>query len=160
MRWALRKIDSLIGTLVAAVAGLAAWQLLVFIAAYQQRLGGHRDEALRAVAELTGGRTGAALGEPALRERFVALAQERHDTLAGAQAAIADSDVLTRPFVFFAHMDPDIALATARDFQPAVPLDAPSLALGLVGMVIGWLAWELVKAPLALFRRRRRKAIF
>jgi len=58
-------------------------------------------------------------------------------------------------------MDPDIALATARDFQPAVPLDAPSLALGLVGMVIGWLAWELVKAPFALFRRRRRrKAIF
>jgi hypothetical protein len=158
MGWILRKFDSLAGTLIAAVTGLAAWQLLVFINAYQQRLGGHRDEAQRSLADLVSGKTGAALGEPVLRERLVVMAQERLDALDGAQKAIGQADVLTKPFVFFTHMDHQIALATARDFQPAVPLDAPSLALGVIGMVIGWLVWEFVKAPVALVRRRRRAA--
>ena len=157
MGWALRKIDSLIGTAIAAVCGLAAWQILVFIAAYQQRLGGHRDEARRALTELVGGRAGAALGDPTLRDHFMGLAQERLAALDDARQAIAEAGVLTKPVVFFTRMDPEIALATARDFQPALPLDAPSLAFGVVGIAIGWLAWELVKSPVALYRRHRKR---
>jgi hypothetical protein len=155
VRWIFRKIDSLIGTILAAVTGLAAWQLLVFIAAYLQRLGGHRDEAKRAFAELLGGETGRAMSDAALRDKVMAIAQQRVDALQGAHQAIEQASVFTRPIVFFARMDPDIALAAARDFQPALPLDAPSLVFGGIGIVLGWLTWELIKAPAALLRKRR-----
>jgi hypothetical protein len=158
VRWIFRKIDSLIGTVLAAVTGLACWQLLVFIAAYQQRLGGHRDEARRAWADLLGGETGRAMSDPALRDKLMALAQQRIDALQGAHQAIDQASVFTRPIAFFTHIDHDIALATARAFQPALPLDAPSLVFGGIGLVIGWLIWELIKAPAALFRGRRRMA--
>ena len=158
MRWLSRKIDSLIGTVIAAVSGLMAWQLLVFIAAYQQRLGGHHDEAQRALADLVDGKTGAALNDGALRDKFLALAQTRAEALDSASRAIDQASVFTKPFVFLAHMDPDIALATAQTFQPALPLDPPSLVFGGIGMVIGWLIWELLKAPATLFRGKRRAA--
>ncbi len=155
MRWVFRKIDSLIGTIVAAICGLAAWQVLAFIAAYLQRLGGHRDEARRAYADLLGGETGRAIGEAALRDKVIAIAQTRMDGLEGAYQAIEQAGVFARPLVFFTRMDSDIALATAHGFQPALPLDAPSLLFGAGGMVIGWVVWELIKAPFSLFRKNR-----
>ena len=41
--------DSLVGTIIAAIAGLLASQMIAFINAYLQRLGGHLDEARRGV---------------------------------------------------------------------------------------------------------------
>lgn len=155
MTWVFRKIDSLLGTVLSAVTGLATWQLLVFIAAYQQRLGGHRDEAKRSFADLLGGETARAMNDPALRDKLMTLAQQRIDALQGAHQAIDRASVFTKPWVFLTRMDHDIALATAREFQPALPLDAPSLIFGGIGLVVGWLIWELIKAPTALLRKRR-----
>ena len=41
----MRKYDALLGTILAALAGLCFAQLPVFIQQYLQRLGGHVDEA-------------------------------------------------------------------------------------------------------------------
>jgi hypothetical protein len=62
--------------------------------------------------------------------------------------------VFMRPFVFFRHLDQDIALATAQAFHPALAIEVQSLIFGGAGIVLGWVVWELVKAPLLLFRRR------
>jgi len=156
MRWALRKIDSLVGTVVAATTGLLASQLLAFIHAYQQRLGGHLDEARRAQTELLAQHVAPAVGNEPFRARMTELAQARVDALDSAYRAIDQAGAFTRPFAFFSHLDQQIAVSTARVFHPAIPFDMPSLAFGAAGMILGWMLWELVKAPFPPYRRSAR----
>lgn len=155
MRWITGKLDSLAGTAIAAVFGLAAAQVLAFVHAYLQRLGGHLDEARHGQGALLNGSSGAVIRDEALRGQVTALTQARIDTLENAYRAIDQSGGFSRPFVFFRHIDYDIAAATARNFVPALPLDMPSLVFGFAGIVLGWALWELVKAPFAMFRRRK-----
>ncbi|NKB55580.1 MAG: DUF2937 family protein [Alphaproteobacteria bacterium] len=151
MRWALHKIDSLFGTIVAAIAGLLASQMLAFINAYLQRLGGHLDEARQGVLN---DQVASAINDEALRAQIAVLTQARVDRLESAYRAIEQAGVFARPFVFFRHVDQDIALATAQAFHPALPIDLQSLIFGGAGIVLGWVLWELTKAPFLLYRRR------
>lgn len=156
MRWVLGKVDSLAGTVVAAVVGLLSSQLLAFINAYLQRLGGHIDEARHGRIALFTDPVARAAGDETLRARIADLTQARIDALEAGYRAIDQATVFVKPFAFFSHMDRDIALATARAFQPALPIDGPSLAFGLAGIVLGWVLWELLKSPFHLYRHGAR----
>jgi len=158
MGWIRKKLDSLAATVIAVVSGLATLQLPAFIHAYLQRLGGHLDEARLGLAALKAGQAGKIAAEPALRERLVAAAQERIDFLETAQSAIAQAGPFEQPVRFFTHLDSDIALAAARSFTPALPLDLPSLIFAVLGILLGWLVWGIIKAPARLFRGKRRPA--
>lgn len=158
MRWILGKIDSLAGTVVAAVTGLLSSQLLAFIQAYLQRLGGHIDEARLGRSALFNDRMAGVINDEALRSRIADLTQARIDALEAGYHAIDQANVFAKPFVFFAHLDRDIAIATGHAFQPALPLDPPSLGFGIAGIILGWIVWELIKSPFRLFRRRTRAA--
>lgn len=158
MGWIQRRLNSLAETVVAAVTGLAALQLLAFIHAYQQRLGGHLDEAKRGLSALVSGNGRTAAEEASLRDRFAAVARDRVDGLTSAQDAIDKAGPFEKPFVFFTHLDLEIGFATAQSFVPAIPLDIPSLIFGGVGIVLGWMLWEVIKAPLLLFRRKGNRA--
>lgn len=153
MGWIGRRLNSLAETVVAAVTGLAALQLPAFIHAYQQRLGGHLDEAKRGLETLISGTGTAAPEEAALRDRMALVGRDRVESLTSAQEAIESAGPFEKPFVFFTHMDLEIGLATAQNFVPAVPLDIPSLVFGGIGIVLGWMLWGVIKAPAALFRR-------
>lgn len=156
--WLLRKLDSLAGTLVAATFGLAGSQLLEFIQQYRQRLGGHLAEAqiaLRATLDNTVYR-----GLDATTRQALALPQsDRIAKLAAANRAMADAaGDWDLPIRFFWWIDPSIAAATLRTFQPALPLTLVALTYALAGMVLGWTLWHVLKAlfaPLARFRRAR-----
>lgn len=140
------------------MTGLAALQLPAFIHAYQQRLGGHLDEASRGLDSLVTGVGKLATEEATLRDRFAAMARDRVDGLSSAQEAIDKAGPFEKPFVFFANLDMEIGIATAQSFVPAIPLDIPSLIFGGVGIVLGWMLWEVIKAPAALFRRKEKQA--
>ena len=154
MGWIQRRLNSLAESIFAAVTGLAALQLLAFIHAYQQRLGGHLDEARRGLNNLVTGTAKLAAEEASLWESYAALARERVDGLNSAQEAIDKAGPFEKPFVFFTHMDMDIGVATAQNFVPAIPLDGPSLIFGGIGIVLGWALWGLIKAPTALLRKK------
>lgn len=142
--WILRQIDSLIGVAIAAIAGLAASQLLAFIQQYQQRLGGHLDEArlnLQRALE-TGG---------AGRQEIARAAADRVAELEAADQAIRAAGVFSKPIAFLQHLDGTIADGTLQTFQPALPLDPTSLAYGGAGIVLAWILYNGIKAP---FRRR------
>ncbi len=157
MRWVIKKLDSLVGTAVAAVAGLAAAQVVAFVHAYLQRLGGHLDEARRGQGALLNGQA-AVIQDENLRGQVTALTQARIDALESAYRAIDQAGAFAQPFVFFHHVDTDIAQATMRTFVPALPLDMPSLVFGFTGIVLGWIIWEAVKVPFTLLRRRAKPA--
>ena len=158
MGWIRKKLDSLAGTVVAVITGLASWQLPAFIHAYMQRLGGHLDEARLGLVVLKSDQAGKFAEETVLRERLAATAHERIDYLETAQSAITQAGAFEKPVLFFAHMDSDIALATARSFTPALPLDLPSLIFAALGIVVGWMVWGVIKAPARLFRGKKRHA--
>ena len=154
----LRAIDSLFGTILAAAAGLAASQLNAFIHQYLQRLGGHLDEAGLAHRRILEGVSGQPV-EPDTQARLAEAALARVEELASAMNAIAGAHAAVRPFVFAARLEPTIASATFHGFQPAVPLDAVSLAYGAAGMVLAWLLHgllkRLVRAPFRASARPR-----
>lgn len=155
MRWTLRKINALLGTILAAMAGVGFAQLPAFIQQYLQRLGGHVDEAqlnLEQIATVTSLRI---LDAPA-REILTVSLERRVIELATGEQAIGGASASARPFIFLRELDIDIAMATFRAFEPALPLSSAGLIYGVAGIVAGWLFYELLKAPVGLIVRRRR----
>lgn len=154
--WLLRKLDALAGTLIAATFGLAGSQLLEFIQQYRQRLGGHLAEAQIALRATLDNTVFQGL-DVAARQALAAPQSDRIAKLAAANRAMADAaGDWDLPFRFFWRIDPAIAMATLKSFQPALPLTLVSLAYTVAGMVLGWMLWELLKALFAPPGRYRR----
>lgn len=155
MRWTLRKFDALLGTVLAALAGVCFAQLPAFIQQYLQRLGGHVDEAHLNLLQITTDASLRAL-DVAARQVLTVSLEQRVSELKSGEQAISGASASVRPFIFLRELDIDIAMATFRTFEPALPLSAAGLIYGLTGMVAGWLLYELLKAPAGLVIRRRR----
>lgn len=92
-----------------------------------------------------------------MRDKLAGAAGARVEELGRAYDALAQGSALERPLAFLRHADWDIARATLQDFQPALPIDTVSLAYGFAGIVLGWLIWELIKAPCRTVVRRLRR---
>jgi hypothetical protein len=155
MRWTLRKCDALLGTILAAVAGVAFAQLPAFIQQYLQRLGGHVDEAQLSLVQITTNASVRTLDVPARQVLTVSL-EQRVSALESGEQAISGASASVRPFIFMRELDTDIAMATLRAFELAVPLSSAGLIYGLAGILAGWLLYELLKVPAGLVVRRRR----
>jgi Protein of unknown function (DUF2937) len=132
---------------VAAAGGAATFsQLPEFVQQYLQRLGGHRDEALRFVQTLK------AQGADATNA-VLAAAETRAASLIEASDAISRADEFSRPVIFLRYLDPDIARATLEIFRPAVPLTPSGLIYGGIGLILGVALINTVLAPLLIWRR-------
>ncbi len=155
MGWLLRKVDMLGGAVIGGGAGAAASQLQAFMVQYLQRLGGHLDEAQRALDAIGQGERYRQM-DGATREMIAGDALARVNELRAAHEAILQGDLMSRPFAFFRHLDLAIAERTWEGFTPALPLDTAGLVYAGTGLLLGLILYELVKAALALpFRRRR-----
>jgi hypothetical protein len=142
-----------------------------FMQQYLQRLEGHLDEA-----RLVLGRFQAAAAQAGMSlDQLVAHARQnpdpgmgrlalvvgqttaRVDQLGAADAALRRASAVTRPFVFLAHVDWDIARSTLAIYRPAVPTTGEGLAYALAGVVVILALYHLaIRGPVGrLFRRRR-----
>ena len=154
MRWLLGKLDSLLSTVIGAAAGLAASQVLAFIQQYRQRLGGHLAEAQLNLRETLDSELYRGL-EPAAQRALASPLADRVSDLADTLNALGSSGPWLLPWAFVRELELGIAAATLAEFRPALPLDLVSLSYGAAGILVGWLVYDLLKAP---FRRRRRRA--
>ena len=157
MRWAWAKILTLLGAVVAAVFAAGSAQGPAFVQAYLQRLGGHIDEARRTVFELRDGAVSRAVTDDGSRERLLEAFSTRLADLEASREAILTAHPLWRPVIMVRQADRDIAAATAEAFTPAMPLDPNSLIYAAIGLVIGWMIWELVQWPMKARLRARRQ---
>lgn len=123
MSWLARKLDTLTGAVFAALGGMSATQLPAFIHQYLQRLGGHLDEARRGVANL------------------------RLAELQSAYDALREADAVYQPFIFFSHLDIEIAQRVLADFHPALPFDTVGVIYGAAGLLAGLAVYEIFKLP-------------
>lgn len=155
MRWLVAKIVGFAGNVVAAVAGAAASQTLAFVHAYLQRLGGHLDEARRALEGIASGEIPGGAIDAGARAQLVASFEPRVIELQAARDAIAQASAFAKPYALLVHYDPRIASATLDSFTPAVPVDMASLIFALAAVALVWGLWEIGRAVVG---RRRRSA--
>jgi len=150
------------------MSGTATSQLPEFAQQYRQRLGGAIDALSQVVAEFHRDASAFGLSIDEAVERLKsapdAFARQRGETMAetvqrlerltGQQAALQEAGPFHRVGVFLTGLDPELAQATAGDYEPAVPVTAEGLASagigGLIGLVLG-------QGCVSLFRSRARR---
>ncbi len=166
--------DGFLDRALCVVGALAFSQAPEFIQQYVQRLGGHVDEARRQVAQFrrAAEESGVTLDDlisqtnanansaVAKLGNVMSTATVRLDSLESAQQAIAQSSLFERPFVFFQHMDSEIARSTWSVFKPALPTTVEGLVYALAGMLILICLYHgLVRYPVStsyrVWKRRR-----
>src|SRR5690606_10752090 len=86
------------------------------------------------------------------RAALIADARVRVSDLEAAYQAIQRSDLVTKPWAFVANLDTEIAGRTLETFRPVVPVDLAGLVYAALGLALGLIAYEIAKAPFALFR--------
>ncbi len=152
MEWFARKLDAFLAAIVIAAAAVAASQSQAFIIQYTQRLGGHLEEAR---AHLSTVQTGLRyrLMSDTVRGELETDAKHRASELQAAYDSIAKANSFAKPVALIRHADPTMLQGTWRDFVPALPMTSESAVYVIVGMVLGFLLYEIVKVPVVLIAR-------
>ena len=169
------RVIRTLGLALGLLGGALAAQGPEFAQQYAQRLGGAVDELRRQVdgleadARATGTtREGAVERLRGNPDQLVARRGEaargdidRLAALSAQQQAIASaSSPLGRMVAVMRQPDPDLARATYRDYQPAVPTTADGVVAGLLGFVATWAVWRLLSdLGRRLMRRRPREEV-
>jgi hypothetical protein len=157
MNWFAQKIGAFITAVVIALSGAAASQAPVFAVQYLQRAGGHLDEARAHLDDVQNGLRYRVMGDT-VRGELEADAKQRVATLDRAYSAVKNANVFLQPLEILRTGDRDLILGTERDFVPALPATTDGITFTLVGMVVGFIVFELIKLPvLALAREPRRR---
>ncbi|MBI3884116.1 MAG: DUF2937 family protein [Opitutae bacterium] len=166
--------DTLADRALCVVGAVLFSQAPEFMQQYLQRLGGHLDEARRQLAQFqhAAAQTGltldrliaqtAANADPAVAKLggVMTEAVARTEHLQAAHDALLSASLWTRPFVFLRYLEADIARATWRIFQPAVPTTFEGLAYALLGMLVLLALYHgVVRGPLARLGRARPRVV-
>jgi hypothetical protein len=141
---------------------------------YLQRLEGHLDEARLAVDRFrdAASQSGMTLDQlvassaknpdPSMGRlgSVVQAAVARVDELSANDTALRGASIVAKPFVFFEHMNPDIARATLKIYRPAVPTTPEGFIYAGIGIIVILAIYHLgVRAPIARHYRRRHLAV-
>ena len=166
-------VETLIDRILCVTGAVLFSQFPEFVQQYLQRLGGHLDEARHQLDQFkdAAAKTGSTLDQlianananpnPSMAKlgAVIVETQSRVQTLTADSQAIHDAAIWERPFVFFKHMDPQIAHATASIFRPAVPTTLEGLIYAGIGIVIILSVYHgCVRYPIRRAARRREQA--
>ena len=152
---------------IAVLAGLIGSQAPEFAQQYRQRLGGALAELNRTVSEFDAEAGSQNLTRTEALNRLAInsdpLARERGEDMGEAIArarrlndelqALNSAGPLARLTVVAETFDPDIALSTLDNYEPAEPLSLGALMAGGLAALWGWAATRLIAWP---FHRRSR----
>jgi hypothetical protein len=155
--WVWDKLDTFLGAAAVAASGVAASQAQAFVVQYVQRLGGHLDEAKIHLANVQNGLRYRLMSDT-VRKELHTEASARVADLQNAYTAIADANLVVKPFALLRHGDAAMLAGTWRDFVPALPATADAIAYIIIAMILGFVLYELVKFPVvALIEEPRRR---
>ena len=163
----LRRIALAIGLL----CGLVATQAPEFAQQYRQRLAGAVDELSRVVGVFDDDAAKRSLTppeaitrlennpDPVVHDQGVEMQGHigRLERLKSALAASRDSALWRRLLVVAGDFDFATARKAWQDFEPAVPTSADAIAIGILGLIIGWAATHLFVWPVRRHLQKRRE---
>lgn len=133
-------------------------QFPLFIYQYQNQLIGHVDELKRQVETMQ--RTAFSSGKSIDQyiQKFIDHADSdfsqqgaamketklRWQKLSNALVKLQNASPLTKPWIFFSHLDWDIMLSSARNYEPGIPFSREGLCYAFLGMGAGALLFYLM----------------
>jgi hypothetical protein len=170
----LPRIARTVGLAFGLLGGLVASQAPEFGQQYRQRLGGAIDELNRIVtrfdedARATGQERDSAIDQlrqnpdrlTSLQGAAMRANIERRDRLERQRQAFSEAGPFARIGLLLREGDTDLARATYRDFEPAVPTTQEGFVTAGIGFILGYLLSRLIGVPLRrmLMRRPRVRA--
>jgi len=155
--------------IVMLLSGTASSQLPEFSQQYRQRLGGAIDALEEILADFNRDAAAHGLGaaeaiarqkaseDPFVRARGNSMlnAEIRLSRLQQQQAELETAGPIQRLMIFAHGFDPQLAQATAEDYQPAVPVTVTGFASAGVGALAGLLIMRVLFGVGRLGRRRK-----
>lgn len=163
-----RFLDSLVDRVFATIGALIFVQFPQFFSQYMQRLGGHLDEARRAVDEFV---KAAAANHLTLHEYveihltsnnkiFISTGKlmngfvERLQHLESSMAALKDASPWNRWWVFLKEMDLDIAKRTLENYTWGIPTTVEALIYALIGLLLFFGLYQGIKGTIRFIARK------
>jgi len=154
VEWVWRKIDVLAAATSVAAASIAASQGHAFMTQYQERLSRDLEQARAQVNDIKTGLRYKLMSD-IVRTELETTAQARFDQYNAAHTAIAGASVLSRPYMLMRHREPRLIAETERAFVARLPRDVGGIFYTVLGALLGFLAYEVLKFPLGLLARPR-----
>lgn len=160
MDWFVDAVDRFIAAVFVAVFAVAASQAEPFAAQYAARTAADLREADGHLKDVRGGVRYQTLAAP-VRADLETKAVTNLERARGAHAAVAESFPLLRPLKLWQVRDTALFRDVEADFVPAVPATTWTAIFALIGALIGFAVYEIVKWPVVTLsspkRRRFRK---
>lgn len=126
--WLTRKSENLFSALSGLAGGLLLGQFPQYLSQYLQRLGGHIDEARNIMDEYR-----------------IAQLENRIEELEAGFIAIQNANPGLKLFAFIWHADWKIARGAWENFTPGITFDQEGFAYLIVGGILGFLLFDLLK---------------
>ena len=175
LRHPIKLLDGIADRLFTVLGAVSLSQFPQFYGQYMQRLGGHLDEARRALDQYIQAAHSLNMSLEEYKtehlesesEVFVSTGEiirdlvNRVDTLEQSYHALQDATIYNRWFVFMGEVDWDIAAGTWENFMPGVPTTVEGLTYAAAGLLLGWGLYVLCKTavavPVKAINARRKK---
>jgi hypothetical protein len=156
VEWVWRKIDVLVAAAFVAFASITASQGHIFMTQYEERLSRDLEQARARVNEIKTGLRYKLMSD-VVRTELETTAQTRFDQLNVAHTAIAGSGAIIKPYALMRYREPQLVAETERNFVPRVPRDAGAIFYAVLGALLGFVVYEVLKFPLGLIARPRQR---
>jgi hypothetical protein len=154
--WFWRKFDVLVAAVFVAGAAIGASQGHAFMTQYQERLSRDLEQARARVNEIKSGLRYKLMSD-VVRQELEATAQTRFDRLNIAHTAISSSGPLLKPYALMRHREPQLMAETDRGFVPRMPQDGAGVFYTVIGALLGFAVYELIKFPVTMIARPRQR---
>ncbi len=155
MDWVWRKVDVLIAAAFVSVAALGASQGHAFMTQYQERLGRDLEHARVRLNDVKTGLRYKLMSD-IVRAELEATAQARFDQLNTAHTAISGAHVI-KPYALARHKEERLMEETRRGFVARLPQGPGGIIYAVIGALIGFAVYEVIKFPVALLARPRQR---
>lgn len=146
MEWLWSRIDRGLGAIAVAAGAIVGSQITPFVAQYLARTGERVAEAQAQVLAIRTSLKYQVMSETVRGD----LAAEASRDLAAGQAIhepIAGAGFLVQPFALWRNADAGVFERTMAEFVPALPVSGDAIAYTILGLLAGFLTYELVRWP-------------
>jgi hypothetical protein len=162
MEWFWSWIDRLLGAIAVGVFGVAGSQLAPLIGQYVTRAAAHLAAAEAKFADIQTGLKYQVMAET-VRADLAAAARAEIAAAKADHDPVAIAGIVTKPFRLWQHADSALFDETWRNFVPALPTTAEAVTYTVIGVLLGFLVYEVLRIPAVAIatgepkRRFRRK---
>jgi hypothetical protein len=154
--WFWQKVDVFIAAVFVAVAGIAACQGHEVMVQYIERLASETDQARLHLLDTQSGLRYRVMGDT-VRAEHQANAKSRFDKLKRALDTVTRAPAAIRPLAMVKDHDAPTLAKTRAEFQPAMPTTIGGAVYALVGALVGFVIYEIVKLPVLMVREPKRR---